>query len=943
MQQGDWQTLDIPISTAANMDKIRLCFAPKEANTTIWVDDVSLHIVEKESSVYPLIPSVEARLPKLDGKLDEDFWQLALVLDDFRVLGQPNRKSVPGITVRLAIANNTLWIAYEMVEPNPEGIRAEIDKPHDIAIHNDDCAETFFSFDRKNIMQMDVNTLGRYASGGREPLAPPVQNWYDHVDPTELLGWQANAARTATGWSVEMAVPIVPLIGSYTPESSKQGYPIVYANFGRHRNQDKENPYANWARLLGNTFFSAEQLKPFVLQWKIPQDTPRAEKTSRDDMTYRATWPDQMMVGEPVLAQWDSQCNVSLPSALIWDPVGITVDQIVKDIVEPCIVNSSGDGKWRIVCRLWDREQIPRQVTDEQAKRLNSKEAFSLNIQSDHIEVSGRTHQAVMRGLATLALLCRNAQSQGGSEIRAGIILDAPVLPTRGWLLSDRTPEQIVRSAKILFLLRYNIVMFDVTGYGLDARFPFDSHPNISDRSTTKKQWADAANALRAMGMTPLPMAMVWSRCGYIANKSEYNYLAVRPDLPGGATHNSRFNKNLSAAHEESFSLVFDLLDELIQTMKVKNIHIALDEIFFDDLVTDTLSKEQGLTRADWLVRVVNRTHDHLKKRGVRTWMWADCLNPYMNARQMGIPVSQLLDKIPKDVVMHDWLYGPDGPYESLKMFKDAGFPTISGSWYRISNVINLVSDTFRYSADGFIGTSWGNSSPGGISAELTTAISLGALVPAELYRTAAYRHSIDNISISSNDPVHIVTSLTSGTDLIEAMGLPSTVLPDVLSKPIKGPLGCRLDPWTSDGQPAAVLVHGDCSELIDIPLQGKAVALAMLHAVNRQSFQGYMQKMYSQYQTTVPIEYVLQYTDGTTAKCSVKFRRQINAWDDRYAAAEAWPGIFGTIGHSYHLNIPAMLCINPHPEKTLKSLQVHSGNLKGMDVALFALTLLRP
>lgn len=956
IRAGDWQTVKVRVPASATMDKLRLDFAPQGPNTTIWVDDVTLRTIPAATSELPLIPSLDMR-PTLDGKPNEGFWRFALKLDDFRVLGQPDQPADPKTSVMLAVHDGLLYVAYRLEEPNPAGIRADIDRPNDIAIHGDDCAETFVSLDRKSVTQLDVSALGHYAIGGKEPTGPLPRNWYEHQSAVETLRVRAAAARNDTGWTVELQVPLAPLIGQSPVQTDAQGRTILHANFGRHRPQDKQTPYSNWGRLTGNTFFSPDQFRPLALDWKPSSQHQPQPKITRGDFTYRATMPEQMIVGEPVIAQWNA-AKATLPARLNWDTGDLTVDPVVRQIVEPGVVCDSGEGSWTIRCRLWNQGKPPRDLTAEQAGRLSGDEAFMLNITPEDVEVSGRTHAAVMRGLATLTMLCDNAKSRGKTQISTGTILDAPALRIRGWMLSSGSPDELLRQARVLFLLRYNTVMFGVTGYGDYTKFPFDSHPNIGGKTSTKEQWAQAADAIRAMGMEPLPMAMLWSRCGFIANKPEYKHLAVRPDLEVGANQKNRHDKNISAALDESYSLVFDLLDELVDTMKVKNVHLALDEIFYDDLVADEASKKLGLTNADWLIRVVNRTHDHLAKRGVRMWMWADCLDPGQNARHFELSGPAMLAGMPKDIVMHDWKYGPTGPFTSVKMFRDAGFTTVSGSWWRISNVVNLIGDTWRYGADGFIGTSWGGTDPSSISAELATDMPLGAylswsprfcdlmdqfpVAPGALYQAAAYRHAMNVPAAKSSVPVEAGESLTSGEALVEALRLPSTTMPDALRQPLTGPLGCRFEPMSENGQPAAVLVHGGRNETVTLPLNTTASAIAMLHVVNRQAFNGSMHEMLKEYKAVIPVRYVLEYADGTTVELPVAFRRQINAWDDCFAAAEAWPVLFGTIGNSYQFNVPAMLWINPHPDQPLKTLRIISGNRAGMDAAIFAVTLLR-
>jgi hypothetical protein len=957
IRAGDWRTVTVRVPALATMDRLRLNFAPKGPNTTVWIDDVTLQSVPAATNERPLIPALDIKKPRLDGKPDEGFWRFALQLDDFRVLGQPDRPADPKTRVMLAVHDGVLYIAYRMDEPNPAGIRANVDKPGNIAIHADDSAQTFISLDRKTVTQLVVSVLGHCAVGGKQPTGTPPRSWYEHQSGVEALRIKGKADRTDTGWTVELQVPLANLIGQSAIKTDERGRPIIYANFCRHRPQDKEAPYSNWARLTGNSFFAPDQFRPLTLDWQPPAQQQPQSETARGDFTWRAaTLPEHMIVGEPVIAEWNAEQS-ALPSRVTWDTGDLTVDPVVRQIIEPGVI-ATGGGHWTIRCRLWQDGKPPRGVSAAQAERLNSDEAFMLAITPDGADVSGRTHAAVMRGLATLTLLCDNAKARGNTRISTGTMLDAPALPIRGWLLGAVTPDQIRREAEILFLLRYNTVMFDIIGYGDYARFPFESHPNLGKKTMPKEQWSQLADAIRAMGMKPLPMATMWARAGYIAHKQEYKHLAVRPDLEVGTLLKRRFDKNLSAAKEESYSLVFDLLDEIVETMDVENVHLALDEVHYDDLVTDEASKKLGLTKSDWLIRVVNRTRDHLAKRGVRMWMWADNLDPGMHGGPVGWTDPEMLAKLPKDVVMHDWKYEATGPFTSIKMFKDAGFTTVSASWWQIPNVVNLIGDTARYGADGFIGTSWGTTVPSSIYTELATAMPLGAylswspqvydrmeqfpVVPAELYQTAAYRHAMDVPAKLDSDPVRTVAPLTSGQALIDALGLPGTVMPEALRQPLTGPLGCRLVPLSENGRPAAALVHGDRDETITIPLNGTALAIAMLHVVNRQAVLYLMHGGKKAYKTTVPVRYVLEYADGSTVELPVEFRRQINSWDDRFAAAEAWPVLFGTIADAYHFNVPSMLWINPRPDQPLKALRIMSGNQTGMDAAVFALTLLR-
>ncbi len=956
-----WQERTVRIPTIPNLARIRISFAVHGDDSTAWVDDVKLKTVEPTSSQSIVVPDLDIIAPQLDGKVDEYFWKYAYESELFKVFGKPEQIAQPNTKVLLATHGDDLWVAYLLDEPNMKGIRDEVQNSGTLAVSRDDCVETFISVNRESMVQFIVNAAAQRVVNCNLAFGPRPKAWHDHPQSKaagDMLKWKWAVDRREDGWSVEVRIPIGTLTQNSQASKDENGNLLIYANFARHRPQDTQTPYSSWTPLAGKTLHVPEQFNVLPLQWQPPAGHLAEAVPTVPRFTEQYIDPAQLISGKPVIAIW-SKDNLTLPGKLSWKTTGVEVADLARQIIEPGLMGIDPAINWTLDCTLGDpTAPVKNQLSDSQQKLLASDEAFSLKLTKDGASIVGRTHAAVMRALATLTLLCDGAKANGRDHIQAGHIIDAPAMKLRGWMMGPtarNSPDDLLEQARILFLLRYNVVMFELMGLGNDTMFPFESHPNIGGSTTTKEQWVRAADTIRALGMMPLPACGMWSRVGYIANKPEYRHLGVRPDLDRGANLAWRPNKNLSSANEEAYELVFDLLDEVIDTLKVDNVHLALDEIFFDDLVADEASKKLGLKDVDWMARVVTRTNEHLKKRGVRMWMWADCLDGDHHGQHFHGDVDKLRARLPKDVVMHDWKYEPIGGYSSIGMFQREGFPTVAAPWWSIENVAGLADVAGAYNSLGYVGTSWTDVAVEKIPAELAMVIPLGAylswspqcaneldqlpVLPTRLYQVAAYEHGKPLSSVQFV-PLQSPQNVVYGKALAKALSLPGDILPEELSSGTQGPLGATLQPFTVEGQPAAVFLEGgNTGNDVRIDVRGKAKSLVFLHATTEQPLRDTMPQIDKQYASAIPATYVLEYEDGTTAKLPLAFRKHITSWDDRYPATFSKPVLYGTIGKTYLFNISAYQWENPHPDKNIKALILKSGNRKTINVAVFGVT----
>ena len=169
--------------------------------------------------------------------------------------------------------------------------------------------------------------------------------------------------------------------------------------------------------------------------------------------------------------------------------------------------------------------------------------------------------------------------------------------------------------------------------------------------------------------------------------------------------------------HDATYAVVFPFLDEVIDAVHPRAIHIGHDEAFGWTVgqVSKWLKLGEVMIPANLFVSDVLRIHDHLKAKGVETWMWADmALSPAefpgaMTRHLHGIAAGYgkaLRDRLPKDIVMCEWHYGNEhGNFPSMAVMQKEGFRVIGATWKREATMRNFSRYALSRHAYGLMAT----------------------------------------------------------------------------------------------------------------------------------------------------------------------------------------------------------------------------------------------
>lgn len=170
---------------------------------------------------------------------------------------------------------------------------------------------------------------------------------------------------------------------------------------------------------------------------------------------------------------------------------------------------------------------------------------------------------------------------------------------------------------------------------------------------------------------------------------------------------------------EGVYQAVFRLLDELIDALHPRAIHIGHDGAFGWTVgqVAKWLKFGEVMVPADLFARDVERIHGYLTQKGVETWMWADMLldpaefpgasSKHLHGMAAGYGKA-LRNRLPRDIVMCDWHYGDEqGSFPSMSVMQSEGFRVIGATWKREETMRNFSRYALSRHAYGLMATTW--------------------------------------------------------------------------------------------------------------------------------------------------------------------------------------------------------------------------------------------
>ena len=305
-------------------------------------------------------------------------------------------------------------------------------------------------------------------------------------------------------------------------------------------------------------------------------------------------------------------------------------------------------------------------------------EGYFLMIQSKRVLLFAQEEAGLFYGIMSLLQIWERFSREG---IPGMVIKDYPAFSWRG--VSDdisrgqvSTMDNFKDIIRFLARYKYNIYM----PYMEDVMV-LDTYPDIAvgRGALTKNELVELQTFADRYYVQIIPIFQTLGHYENILNMPEYQKYA---EYPGAAS------LNISSKAADAF--LFNMLEEVMPVFRSPYFHIGADESWDVGLgATRKLKNEIGI--AELHARHYNKVYEKVRKADRKVLMYGDIILRH----------PEILERIPKDIIIVDWHYWPTDSYPSVKRFREAGFqvlvspgihnwrrpfPNLNSAWINIAN-----------------------------------------------------------------------------------------------------------------------------------------------------------------------------------------------------------------------------------------------------------------
>ncbi len=340
---------------------------------------------------------------------------------------------------------------------------------------------------------------------------------------------------------------------------------------------------------------------------------------------------------------------------------------------------------------------------------------YKLRITAEGVAIAGHSLAAVAYGVQTL----RQIVAQSGWTLPQLAIRDWPDLADRGVyydVCRGRVPklERLMELADQLARYKINHLQLYI-----EHTFAFRKHPKIGKGASplTAEDILKLDDYCAARGIELVPSLATFGHLQPILKLPEYRHLAE--DLGVGTIEAPEDTRagwqkhkawSLSPAVPEIYPFLDSLFAEFLPLFRSTQFNICCDETFDLGLGQSyELCRKQGKGKV--YLDHICKVRDLAATYGKTIMFWGDIIRHY----------PELIDDIPKDVVVLDWNYSGTHRFNTIKDFKAAGVPFYgcpgTSSWQSLfprlpeamANIHGFAKAAKRHGAQGLLNTDWGD------------------------------------------------------------------------------------------------------------------------------------------------------------------------------------------------------------------------------------------
>ncbi|MHB1461216.1 MAG: glycoside hydrolase family 20 zincin-like fold domain-containing protein [Armatimonadota bacterium] len=608
------------------------------------------------------------------------------------------------------------------------------------------------------------------------------------------------------------------------------------------------------------------------------------------------------------------------------------------------------------------KNQISLQIAKTGKSLPQKADGYALAVNSNGVTLASKGVVGVFYGIQTLKQLL----SQHGAQLSAKgcQVTDEPAMAWRGVYLNlrsiNRSPESM-KSMKNLInsfaALKMNTLFFEISDNILYDRQKF---PAMAAQALTKAQAKELVNYAKSLHFEVIPALQMLSHAVWIlSNPANYSLLEDPEHDNGWATA-------WCPSNPATDILVKDMLEETIEIFEPKYVHICMDEINYGPYGMCDLCKKQN--PSEMLLRTITRMHDINASKGVKTMMWHDTLLPtgqYMVGTTDKARGWEIIDKLPKDILMVDWDYDTftAESQKRLNYFTQKGFPVAGATFYSPIAIQGFAQALAKEPAVlGLFDTLWSYAGSWAVPQDIAPEAWSAVLLTGQY----AWNPAAPKLSEIRYDPIYQIakiirpdieptnwsavpldqyfnTRITNGADSWPKYGAENAVHKLLGSDIQSGQVRFRLA--TEAAAKNVILLSAEPDDALSkgpvtIEINKKAPRLAMLITCNlpldRDSLAHWSRV------TSHPLvaKARLDYTDGTSAEMEFRYRWNVTDWNSKFGVFDGRIATTAETESGSRIQLIRTDWVNPYPEKSIKDISIESQNSSGMSLAVFAISI---
>lgn len=981
VSKGDgWQFFSGVVRTPPDARSFKVSLIT-DSQGTAWFDEAELILLDRPP--YTFVNTTKIA-PKIDGDLSDPCWQGSEPLTPFVELGT-GRIAEPSTVAKIVANSSHLFVAFFCNEPSPESMRLKTPESGEPA-YMDDCVEVYLDPNHAHdgFWQFVATPKGNRWAQQVEP-SNYARFWWLLPRPIQRLitgGWES-AAKIGNGfWTAEIAIPFELL--SFKP---KEGT-VIGINLCRSRKTGGEQ----------NSAFIYFDDRTFQRPGRFPHAVFIEGQVTKDDvlrigevnrphqieakLASLVPKPQRVVIYRKPPRPLNRPVRIMLPDkATELERTAATqlLQTLKRSGVDASISHELSTDALNFVLTTLDKLTKPVTFRLPLSKlrtffSQRGEEAYAIFVngggegndagrkQRIHTAVIliGSSPVGVFYGVQTLRQLVFMASEGRLIVLPTCEIWDYPDLKLRGWHFIAPLRHELPLAERFLewmALMKFNTLVVEV-----DDRFPYKRHPDIAHpQSMTREQWLRFIAKARQLGFEVIPQVQTFGHFNYVLNKPAYRHLSEHKE-----PHPRWGFYAYCPSNPETYRLVFDLFDEVLELFRPKWFHIGHDEVTFVPIGVCERCKATGKTAWQLLAEDIQRLYSYLKAKGVeRVAMWCDQLEPDRTGGYVPFFTHFAADLIPKDIVQFCWHYDARQTFPWPTRLKDKGFDVVACGWYHAQNVWRFAGESLDRRVLGYCGTTWYGLTGFVDQVDLMTAVVLGA----------QNSWSVENPTIDKlPHPTNVAQDLWAlvgerrrwgeGVREFSAVSLsefanaplfqqggfgivPDVIAPDLMRSLVKAVWEERV-PFAlvanSHFPPQVVALSSDATpheaapDLVAIPIKTTAKALYFLMTTTARPFR--TEDLYERGRSDPRkiATVIVRYADGSEERVELLFRRHLTEWNDRLGCSQARIVWQGKTKRGYLVTLCAYEWNNPKPSVPISYIVLTSA-ATSVQPALLALT----